>query len=89
MALANVLAGVRYHAEVEYPSLIASRSPHAALAINAVNLNDRYAIARCIDDSDLPAPIQLALTTLAAHLDSLPPIDTSPSVSKSSQKIQP
>lgn len=88
VALTSILAGVRYHAEVEYPSLIDSRSPHAALAINAINLNDRYAIARCTEDSDLPAPIRSALTTLAAHLDTVPPVDPPPSVAESSQKIQ-
>ncbi|MCK6578500.1 MAG: hypothetical protein L6Q98_10385 [Anaerolineae bacterium] len=65
-----IVAGVRYHAQHEYPYLIGGADPHRWLTLQALNLNDRFAVSRMREA--LPPSLQPAADPLLDHLDGLP-----------------
>ncbi|MBL8130738.1 MAG: hypothetical protein JNL42_02680 [Anaerolineae bacterium] len=65
-----IISGVRYHAEHEYPYLVGGADPHRWLTLQALNLNDRFAVSRMREA--LPPPLQPAVDPLLDHLDRLP-----------------
>ncbi len=71
-SLKMVLDSVRFHAAQEYPMLIRQRSKYAILAIQATNLNDRYALIRFIESPQLSDALRESLQTLSHHLEQLP-----------------
>lgn len=71
-SLKTVLDSVRFHAAQEYPMLIYQRSPYAAMAIQATNLNDRYALLRVSELSSLPDATLEQVKALTDHLEQLP-----------------
>jgi len=71
-SLKMVLDGVRFHAAQEYPMLIRQRSKYAILAVQATNLNDRYALVRFIESPQLSDALRQPLQALSHHLEQLP-----------------
>jgi hypothetical protein len=71
VSVESVLAAVRYHAEEEYPYLLAHETEHSLTAITAANLNDVYAVSKL---HDIPEVTLVAgpLQTLKAHLEQIP-----------------
>jgi hypothetical protein len=67
-----ILAGIRFHLGEEYPSLLASPSQYALLAIKATNLNDRYQVMRLEQNEALPDPVRASLRALAETLSRQP-----------------
>lgn len=67
-----ILAGIRFHLAEEYPSLLASSSEYALLAIKATNLNDRYQIMRLEQSEAIPDPVRASLHALADALSRQP-----------------
>lgn len=72
VTLKHTLDVVRYHASREYPHLIRSRAQHAVLAIQALNLNDRFLVLRLSEFESLPTSIKTAMDSLAEHLNQIP-----------------
>ncbi len=72
VSMATILAAIKYHAEREYPYLLAQNSQYAAITIQATNLNDRHLALLLLDivDERLKAQVE----ALNAHL-AVPPID--------------
>ncbi len=69
-SMATILAAVRYHAQQEYPYLMRQENQYNPVALNALNLNDRYLILRLAEQ--VPDPVKASIETLQAHLDTLP-----------------
>lgn len=70
VSMATILAAVRYHAESEYPYLLAQGDEYGSLTVQATNLNDRYlvmALENAIDERLKPS-----VHALSAHLALLP-----------------
>ena len=67
-----ILAGIRFHLAEEYPSLLASPSSYALLAIKATNLNDRYQVLRLEQAGALPDAVRASLHALADVLSHQP-----------------
>jgi len=75
MSLETILGTLRYHAEHEYPSLLATSAnrPVNLGAIQASNMNDRYWVLRLREEAALQhADVQAALARLGEHLDAIP-----------------
>jgi len=72
VSLALMLAAVRHHAAEEFPHLLRSREPHAVLAIQAANHNDRFLLLRFSESDRLPAEVSAALAQIEQHLGSIP-----------------
>lgn len=66
----TILQAVRYHAEREYPYLMAHDEQFNALTLQATNLNDRYRVQRIVEESD--AALKPAAEALGAHLGQMP-----------------
>ena len=72
VTLKHTLDVLRYHTAREYPHLIRSRERHAMLAIQALNLNDRFLVLRLSEYEGLPASVKTAIDSLAGHLNEIP-----------------
>jgi hypothetical protein len=72
MALSTVLNGVRFHAQEEYPHLLANEPAYAFLAIQGANLNDQHALNQFLA-GEMPAALRLALEKLGEHLTKFTP----------------
>lgn len=72
VSMATILAGVRFHAEKEFPHLMRVEGNYNALAIYATNMNDRYLVLRLGQAEELPAAVREAVEGLAAHLENAP-----------------
>jgi hypothetical protein len=69
-----VLALIKHHMNEEYPYLLRHMTRNNINAIHASNLNDVYRIESLIDLPALQdAAIKQSLTTLKAHLETIPP----------------
>jgi len=68
----TILNGIRFHLSEEYPSLLASPSTYALLAIKATNLNDRYQVLRLEQNEAIPDTVRLSLHALADGLSRQP-----------------
>jgi hypothetical protein len=72
VTLKHTLDVLRYHAAREYPHLIRSQERHAILAIQALNLNDRFLVMRLCEYEGLPGSIKTAMDALIQHLTQIP-----------------
>ncbi|MDZ4770300.1 MAG: hypothetical protein SGJ24_14325 [Chloroflexota bacterium] len=70
--MALIVKGIRFHAAEEYPFIVRGGDRHAALALQASNLNDRFLLTRLREKS--PVLLQVPLTALSTSLDSMPPL---------------
>lgn len=70
VSMATILSAVKFHAEREYPYLMAQNDPYAALTIQATNLNDRYLVMQLSKAVD--ARLQTPVEALAQHLAAVP-----------------
>lgn len=70
--LKTVLESIHFHAAQEYPMLLHQRSQYALIAIQATNLNDRFALLRLNEAEGLTDELRKPLTALARHLEVLP-----------------
>ena len=68
----TILNGIRFHLSEEYPSLLASPSQYALLAIKATNLNDRYQVLRLEQAGSVPELVRASLHALADVLSRQP-----------------
>ncbi len=71
-SLATLLGGVRFHAEAEYPHLLANEPAYAFLAIQGANLNDQHAVSQFMT-AEVPPALRLALEKLGEHLTKFTP----------------
>ncbi len=72
LSMTTILATIRYHAEHEYPYLLAHTDEFNNVTLQAINLNDRF-LARQLSDA-APSQLQPSIDALVAHLDALPAI---------------
>lgn len=72
VSLKHTLDVLRYHTTREYPHLIRSGDRHTVIAIQALNVNDRFLIMRLSEYEGLPVPLKTALDSLAEHLTNIP-----------------
>ncbi len=77
LSMKTILGTIRFHAERDYPYLIAHHEQYDRMALEAINLNDRYLIMQLGNQVD--ASLNPAVDTLSTHLASLPPSSTSTS----------
>jgi hypothetical protein len=68
--MATILGTIRFHAERDYPYLIAHRDQHDHLAMEALNLNDRYLITQLANT--VADPLKPSVNILVEHLANLP-----------------
>lgn len=71
-SLETLLSAVRFHAEEEYPHLLANEPVYAFLAIQGANLNDQHAVNQFLA-GEMPAALRLALEKLGEHLTKFTP----------------
>jgi hypothetical protein len=72
VTLKHTLDVLRFHAAREYPHLIRSQARHAILAIQALNLNDRFLIMQLSEYEGLTAAVKTAMDSLTEHLTQIP-----------------
>ncbi len=72
VSMKTILEAIRFHAEVEYPSLLASPGHYSLLAVKATNLNDRYLALRLEQADALPESVSAAVHMLAESLSRQP-----------------
>lgn len=70
VSMATILGTIRFHAERDYPYLIAHHDQHDYLTMEALNLNDRYLISQLANA--VADPLKPSVNTLVEHLASLP-----------------
>jgi hypothetical protein len=72
-SMETILGGIKYHAEREYPYLLGEKVADNAVAVYALNLNDRYRLLRLTElETVATGPLGQALDRLRQHLDSAP-----------------
>lgn len=71
VTLDYALSVVKFHAAREYPHLVRSSNPHAVLAIQASNMNDRFLIQRMSEHDALPSEIRKHLDSINEHLSNI------------------
>lgn len=76
ISMKTILATVRFHAERDYPYLIAHNDQFDAMTIHATNLNDRYLIMQLANSTQLADNAALSIKhtvdALNTHLANLP-----------------
>lgn len=72
ISAATILASIRYHAEREYPYMLAQSGNFNSLTLQATNLNDQYLALRL--GENMPERVKPAVNALAVHLQQLPSI---------------
>lgn len=70
MSMKTILATVRFHAERDYPYLVAHGDQYDAMTLHATNLNDRYLVMQL--GNNVPLSLKPAVAALDTHLESLP-----------------
>lgn len=70
VSMTTILGTVRFHAERDYPYLLAHQDQHDRLAMEALNLNDRYLVAQLANT--VAAPLRSSVDMLVDHLANLP-----------------
>lgn len=70
ISMKTILATVRFHAERDYPYLLAHSDQFDAMTLYATNLNDRYLVLQLSNNA--PLSIKPAVDALNTHLASLP-----------------
>jgi hypothetical protein len=76
ISMETILTTVRYHAAHEYPYLLGQESEQNVLAVQALNLNDRYLVLRLTQsDAARSSPLRDRLAALRDHLDGMPSVD--------------
>ncbi len=70
MSMTTILATIRYHAEHEYPYLVAYSDEFNRVTLQAINLNDRYWVRQLGESVD--EILKSSVDALVAQLDSLP-----------------
>lgn len=70
ISMKTILATVRFHAERDYPYLLAHSDQFDAMTLHATNLNDRYLVLQLANNA--PLSIKPAVDALNTHLASLP-----------------
>jgi hypothetical protein len=74
LSMATILATVKFHAEREYPYLLANHEQYDQMTIQALNLNDRYLILRLAESVN--PPLKAPVDALSEHLQQ-PPLQIS------------
>ncbi len=73
ISMETILSAIRYHAEREYPYLLGEKVADNAIAVYALNLNDRYYLLRLTEVEALNGgALGEALAALRLHLDNAP-----------------
>lgn len=73
ISMETILGAIKYHAEREYPYLLGEKVNDNAIAVYALNLNDRYRIVRLTEvEAVSGGALGAALDALHRHLDSVP-----------------
>lgn len=67
-----ILAAVRYHMTIEYPSLLQAQITHNLTTLYAINIDDQYRVHLLAQAEALPASVRLAVGTLRDHLNNIP-----------------
>lgn len=70
ISMATILATVKYHAEREYPYLLAHNDQYDQMTLQALNMNDRYWVMRLAESVD--PPLKTRVEALSFHLEQLP-----------------
>jgi hypothetical protein len=70
ISMKTILATVRFHAERDYPYLIAHGETYDAMTLQATNVNDRYLVMQLANNVD--TAIKPSVEALRIHLDNLP-----------------
>lgn len=70
VSMATILGSIRFHAERDYPYLIAHRDQHDRLAMEALNLNDRYLATQL--ENIVADPLKASVRELVEHLGNIP-----------------
>jgi hypothetical protein len=70
-----ILSSVRYHMQMEYPSLLQTIIEHNITTLYALNLDDQYRMTQLAELGSLEADVQEAIQILAEHLQNIPPSD--------------
>jgi hypothetical protein len=66
ISMKTILATIRYHAERDYPYLIAHHDEHDQLALQSINLNDRYLVMQL--GKHVQEVLKPAIEALGQHL---------------------
>lgn len=70
ISMATILQTVKYHAQREYPYLLAHGDPHSAITLHATNLNDRYLVQQLAQQVE--ASLKPSVEALGEHLGNMP-----------------
>lgn len=70
VSMATILGTIRFHAERDYPYLIAHYDQHDRLAMEALNLNDHYLVSQLANA--VADPLKPSVNALVEHLAILP-----------------
>ncbi|MBW4439388.1 MAG: hypothetical protein KME04_19760 [Pleurocapsa minor GSE-CHR-MK-17-07R] len=68
LSLLTILETVRFHAAEEFPHLVRQGGQYATLAIQASNLNDRFAVLKASECVEISAQLAGKIGALGEHL---------------------
>lgn len=75
-SMSTILAAIRYHAQHEYPYVLARSDPHSQITVQALNINDRYLAMRLAESlAPVNHAVKTAVDILNEHLGSIPTIN--------------
>ena len=70
ISMTTILQTVKYHAEREFPYLMAHDDPYGAITLQATNFNDRYLVQQLAQKID--TPLKASVEALEQHLGNMP-----------------
>ena len=68
-----ILSSVKFHLDVEYPSLMQTVIEHNLTTLYALHFDDKYRISQLAQSPQLPDSLRPALDNFSAHFHNIPP----------------
>ena len=68
-----ILSSVKFHLDVEYPSLMNSVVEHNLTTLYALHFDDKYRISQLAQSDELPESLRTIMEDFSAHFLNIPP----------------
>lgn len=67
-----ILSSVKFHIEVEFPSLMKSVVEHNLTTFYALHLDDKYRVSQLAESAELPKELRSVMEDFATHFHNIP-----------------
>lgn len=68
-----ILSSVKFHLEMEFPSLMSKEIDHNLTTLYALHFDDKYRVAQLAQSDQLPTEVKHAVQAFSTQLNDIPP----------------